>query len=456
MPRGQRPLSAALNRPLATASTITEMQTGKSGMQRTWRGRALAIAPALALLALVLAVSGCGGGSSTSSGATTVTVSSLSGTAHDASLTSGAVANVAGVAITKAGVEHWLAVTTALSSAASKGTSTPGASTSSQALKNQTLAFLISSQWVLSEAAAKGISVSEAAIHKRFTEIEHEEFKQPGELKTFMSKSGETMADLLLRVKIELLESAISQRVTASKHSSAEKQAALAAFQAAFQKRWKAKTTCKSGYVVEDCKEYKGVPGAEAKKQAASVAAARSSSSSVATSASRSSASRSGAAAATGETYSAPGQLALSSPAFERNAELPAKYTCDGANVSPPIKWENIPKGTVELVLFVIDDTTQGTAGGIRWVVAGIEPNTTEIKKGTTPPGAIVGRNGSGTASYGGICPAKGKTAQIEFVTYALKQKIPLTTGFTPGKAESEYGGHELGSATDYATYTRP
>jgi Raf kinase inhibitor-like YbhB/YbcL family protein len=456
MPRGQRPLSAALNRPLATASTITEMQTGKSGMQRTWRGRALAIAPALALLALVLAVSGCGGGSSTSTGATTVTVSSLSGTAHDASLTSGAVANVAGVAITKAGVEHWLAVTTALSSAASKGTSTPGASTPSQALKNQTLAFLISSQWVLSEAAAKGISVSEAAIHKRFTEIEHEEFKQPGELKTFMSKSGETMADLLLRVKIELLESAISQRVTASKHSSAEKQAALAAFQAAFQKRWKAKTTCKSGYVVEDCKEYKGVPGAEAKKQAASVAAARSSSSSVATSASRSSASRSGAAAATGETYSAPGQLALSSPAFERNAELPAKYTCDGANVSPPMKWENIPKGTVELVLFVIDDTTQGTAGGIRWVVAGIEPNTTEIKEGTTPPGAIVGRNGSGTASYGGICPAKGKTAQIEFVTYALKQKISLTTGFTPGKAESEYGGHELGSATDYATYTRP
>lgn len=445
-----------LNRPLATTSTIPEMRLGKSGMRRTWRGSALAITPALVL---VLAVSGCGGGSSSSTGATTVTVSSLSGTAHDASAHAGEVANVAGVAITKAGFEHWLAVTTALSTAASKGTSTPGASTPSQALKNQTLAFLISSQWVLSEAAAKGISVSEAAIHKRFTEIEHEEFKQPGELKTFMSKSGETMADLLLRVKIELLESQISQRVTASKHSSAEKQAALAAFQAAFQKRWKAKTTCKSGYVVEDCKEYKGVPGAEAKKQAASVAAARSSSS-AATSASRSSASssasRSGAAAATGETYSAPGQLALSSPAFERNAELPAKYTCDGANVSTPIKWENIPKGTVELVLFVIDDTTQGTAGGIRWVVAGIEPSTTEIKEGTTPPGAVVGRNGSGTANYGGICPAKGKTAQIELVTYALKQKIPLTTGFTPAKAESEYGGHELGSATDYATYTRP
>ncbi len=420
-------------------------------MQRAWRGSALAITPALAL---VLAVSGCGGGSSSaSSSATTVTVSSLSGTAHDASLTSGAVANVAGVAITKAGFEHWLAVTTALSSAANKGASTPGSSTPSQALKNQTLAFLISSQWVLSEAAAKGISVSEAAIHKRFTEIEHEEFKQPGELKTFMSKSGETMADLLLRVKIELLESEISQRVTASKHSSAEKQAALTAFQAAFQKRWKAKTTCKSGYVVEDCKQYKGVPGAEAKQQAASTATARSSA--TAKSASSASASGGGAKAATGEVYSAPGQLALSSPAFERNAELPAKYTCDGANVSPPMKWENIPKGTAELVLFVIDDTTQGKAGGIRWVVAGIEPGTTEIKEGTTPPGAVVGRNESGAANYGGICPAKGKTAQIEFVTYALKQKIPLTTGFTPAKAESEYGGHELGSATDYTTYTR-
>jgi Raf kinase inhibitor-like YbhB/YbcL family protein len=146
--------------------------------------------------------------------------------------------------------------------------------------------------------------------------------------------------------------------------------------------------------------------------------------------------------------------MALSSPAFVLNGGIPAQYTCDGANTSPPLQWTNLPAHTAELVLFAIDDSSIGREGGIRWVVAGLEPSLTGIGAGTLPAGAIVGLNGSGKAAYGGICPPKGKTATIEFVLWALSKKISLSSGFTPAVAEREYSKSELASAVAYATAT--
>ena len=115
------------------------------------------------------------------------------------------------------------------------------------------MGFLLTSEWVLGEAAAQGIDVSEAAVHKRLEEVQKKQFKQPGELQRYLTKNHETMADLLLRVKLELLEAAISKKVTAAKRTVAEKQTALASFQAKFETRWKAKTSCAAGYGMEDC-----------------------------------------------------------------------------------------------------------------------------------------------------------------------------------------------------------
>jgi Raf kinase inhibitor-like YbhB/YbcL family protein len=396
-------------------------------------------------LVLVLALSGCGGGSSTSTSTTSATVASGSGVSSQAALSSSAtVAAVDRTPIAKATFDHWLAVTTALGGSGSRGTGS-----SAQALKDKVLGFLITSQWVLSEAAAQGIGVSEAAVHKRLAEVQHKEFKKPVELQKYLAKSGERQADLLLRVKLELLESAISRRVTAAKRTAAEKRTALASFQAEFQTKWKAKTSCAAGYVMEDCKEDKSPPAPSAAQTAPS------SSSSAAASSSSQSSSTNARSSASGETYSAPGSLALSSPAFERNGAIPARYTCDGANVSPPLAWQNAPAHTAELVLFIIDDSSSATTGGIRWVVAGIEPSLHEVKAGAVPAGAVVGRNTGGSIGYGGICPAHGKTDKIEFVLYALRKKISLANGFTPAVAERKYGGSELASASTYASYTR-
>ncbi len=201
------------------------------------------------VMALVLAIAGCGSNSSTSTTTVAVGANLPAGGAKTAKTAPGSadvVATVGGVAIAKAAYEHWLAVTAALSG--------KSASAASQAVKDKALGFLITEQWVLGEAAARGIAVSAADVKKRLEGIDRKQFKKSGELQKYLSKAHETTADLQQRVKLELLESAIAEKVTASKHTSAEKQAALNKLQDEFEKRWKARTSCQPGYVMEDCK----------------------------------------------------------------------------------------------------------------------------------------------------------------------------------------------------------
>jgi hypothetical protein len=217
-------------------------------------------------LVLSLALSGCGGGSGTSSGSgasaaggsssglsaptggASTPAKSVVGAPPPTKPASDAVATVESTPIAKATFAHWLAVTAALS-----GQSGHNASASNAALKSKVMGFLLTSEWVLGEAATQGVSVSEAAVHKHLQAIQRQQFKQPSELQKYLAKNHETTADLLLRVKLELLEAGISKKVTAAKHTAAEKKAALASFQAKFETKWKARTSCATGFVMEDC-----------------------------------------------------------------------------------------------------------------------------------------------------------------------------------------------------------
>jgi hypothetical protein len=213
----------------------------------------------------MLVLSGCGGGSTTSDSSSTAGGVSSTTAGSPAAITggagtqsssqaksasgAGAVASVEATPVAQATFAHWLAVTAALSGQSGH------ASSSNTALKDKVMGFLLTSEWVLGEAAALGVDVSEAAVHKRLEEVQKEQFKKPGELQKYLAKNHETMADLLLRVKLELLESAIARKVTAAKHTAAEKKAALASFQDRFQAKWKAKTSCAAGYAMGDCKQ---------------------------------------------------------------------------------------------------------------------------------------------------------------------------------------------------------
>lgn len=382
----------------------------------------------LALVCIVLA--GCGERSSTSSTTfPTLAVPHLSSTPVKAPVNNAnAVAYVSQTPITKASYEHWLTVEKADGATGKAG--------------HRALSFLITSEWVLGEAAAKGVSASEAEAQRQLSKIEKQSFPKPSALKKFLAQSHETKSDLLMRERIEMLESRIVAKVT-SGHSGSQSKAALASFQKSFAERWKHYTTCKPEYVMEDCSEYRG----RSENLTARPSQAAQSE-------------QSGRSSSNGEIPTPPtGAMAITSPAFELNEQMPSDYTCDGAGISPPLEWQNIPAKAKALVLFVIDDTTAGKSGGIRWIVGDIDPHSKGVAAGKTPAGGIVGSNSENHSDYASICPAKGKSTTIQFQLYALKQRIPLTRGFQPQTAETEYGGtHKLfvgQGATYYATYRR-
>jgi phosphatidylethanolamine-binding protein (PEBP) family uncharacterized protein len=388
--------------------------------------------PARSLLAAGLLVgagllAGCGSSSSSSTPAVPVSPAVAPGQGTASSVD--AVAYVSGTPIAKASYQHWLTVETALGAAGSPS--------------HRALGFLITSEWVVGEASARHISVSEAEVKQRYAQLVRQSFPKSGSLKKYLAKAGETEADLLARIRVELLAERIAAKVTAGK-SASQRAALLAAFERSFHAHWKAYTDCKPGYVMEDCKQYKGKPEDLTATSSSNTSGSATSSAGSSSSSSSSSASTTSASNSSGEVYTSPGAFSISSSAFERNGAIPTQYTCAGAGVSPPLSWTKVPAHAAELVLFIIDDNSSNSSGGIRWVVGGIEPSSTGVAAGKTPPGGILGTNTAGKAAYSPICPAPGKSDTIEFVMYALKKTIPISPGFQPAQAESEYGSGKL------------
>ena len=113
----------------------------------------------------------------------------------------------------------------------------------------------------------------------------------------------------------------------------------------------------------------------------------------------------------------------LTSGAFENNGTMPARYTCRGENVSPPLSWTDPPDGTAELALVVVDlDTPFGTI--THWIVYGIPPDRRELSEAVdavtlSDAGISQGRNGAFRRHYMGPCPPWGRHRYV-FTIYAL------------------------------------
>ena len=84
-------------------------------------------------------------------------------------------------------------------------------------LQQEVLGFLISSSWVLGEANSLGVKVSDKEVKKQFEKIKSQQFPKPAEFEKFLQTSGQTVSDLLLRVKLNLLSSKIQQKIVKEK-----------------------------------------------------------------------------------------------------------------------------------------------------------------------------------------------------------------------------------------------
>jgi Raf kinase inhibitor-like YbhB/YbcL family protein len=94
----------------------------------------------------------------------------------------------------------------------------------------------------------------------------------------------------------------------------------------------------------------------------------------------------------------------LTSPAFSNGGTIPARYTCDGANVSPALRWTAPPRGTRYLALTVFDpDAPNG--GFLHWHIARLPATSRELPAGSK----LGGVNGAGERGYTGPCPPSGR-----------------------------------------------
>jgi len=142
--------------------------------------------------------------------------------------------------------------------------------------------------------------------------------------------------------------------------------------------------------------------------------------------------------------------LTVTSPAFEPNGMIPAKYTCQGENVNPAIRVTNIPEGTKSLTLIVDDPDAPGSVFD-HWIVWNIEPKeliTENSRSGTE------GKNHYGILHYKGPCPPSG-THRYFFKVYALDQLLDLKEGANKNAVEKAMGKHILATGELIGTYQK-
>lgn len=108
--------------------------------------------------------------------------------------------------------------------------------------------------------------------------------------------------------------------------------------------------------------------------------------------------------------------------AWPNGAAIPARHTCDDADVAPALSWTTVPLDTVELAVTMVDLD----ASFVHWVMVGISPTRTGLAEGEVPPGAIEWPNDFGDVGYGGPCPPGGETHTYLFTVHALNQQVEV------------------------------
>jgi Raf kinase inhibitor-like YbhB/YbcL family protein len=121
--------------------------------------------------------------------------------------------------------------------------------------------------------------------------------------------------------------------------------------------------------------------------------------------------------------------MTVNSPVFN-NGVMPAKFTCYGQRVSPPIFWSAPPPGTKSLAL-VVDDAATPISPRIYWFVFDISPATTDLQVGSLPPHARVADNSAGKPEYDAPCP-RGGPHNYRFTVYALNTSFGTSLAGSP------------------------
>jgi Raf kinase inhibitor-like YbhB/YbcL family protein len=150
--------------------------------------------------------------------------------------------------------------------------------------------------------------------------------------------------------------------------------------------------------------------------------------------------------------------MKITSAAFTEGGLIPAKYTCDGKDISPPLAWEDVPAGTKSLAI-ISDDPDAPVGTWVHWVIYNIPPNMKKLDENIKPEkesktGMRQGNNDWPRIGYGGPCPPSG-THRYYFKLYALDAAVDLNPGATKAQLIKAMKGHILSEAQLMGKYSR-
>ncbi len=152
--------------------------------------------------------------------------------------------------------------------------------------------------------------------------------------------------------------------------------------------------------------------------------------------------------------------LKMSSTAFEEGGEIPARFTCEGADTSPPLAFSGVPAGAKSLALIVDDpdapDPKAPRMTYVHWVLYDLPPDTKGFPEGMKqlPEGAKEGINDWKRTGYGGPCPPIGRHRYF-FKLYALDTKLAGLDKPTKNAVLKAMQGHVLAEAQIIGTYQK-
>jgi hypothetical protein len=151
-------------------------------------------------------------------------------------------------------------------------------------------------------------------------------------------------------------------------------------------------------------------------------------------------------------------EIKITSSAFKDGDMIPAKYTCDEDDISPPLKWDTVPDGTRSIAL-INDDPDAPMGTWVHWVLYNLPPDKRELPENfpddeTLPDGTKQGVTDFGKTGYGGPCPPSG-THRYYFKIYALDSMIDSTTLLDKKALVEKMQGHILAQGQLMSKYKR-
>jgi len=149
----------------------------------------------------------------------------------------------------------------------------------------------------------------------------------------------------------------------------------------------------------------------------------------------------------------------IESPSFENGGTIPRRFTCDGEDASPPLRWMDPPPGTKSFAL-ICDDPDAPMITWVHWIVYAIPSNVTELREGVPKSellegGMKQGRNSWRKTGYGGPCPPGRKPHRYVFRLYALDTELALAPGEAKKDLERAMAGHILAQVEIMGRYGR-